>query len=76
MKMLQRVFAYVMARTVTDHQKFRGGNAASAFSGEQDLRVDGGESHRQLLANGVLTFQRKRIRDARDGGRNIHGVQR
>ncbi len=55
-KVLQGVLADVVARAVADHQEFSGGDAASAFSGEEDLRVDGGESHRQLLANRILTF--------------------
>ena len=45
MEVLESVFADVVASAVADHQEFSGGNAASAFSGEEDLRVDSGESH-------------------------------
>ena len=45
MQVLEGVFADVMASAVADHEQFSGGGAASAFSGEEDLRVHGGESH-------------------------------
>src|ERR1700746_883785 len=59
MQVLQGVFADVVASAVTDDEQFGGRDAASALSGEQNLRVDGGEGHSQLLANGVLPFERK-----------------
>ena len=45
MEVLQGVFADMVASAVADHEQFSGGDAASAFSGEEDLRVDSGESH-------------------------------
>jgi len=45
MEVLEGIFADVVACAVADHQEFSGGNTASAFSGEEDLRVDGSESH-------------------------------
>lgn len=44
-EMLECVAPDVMARAVTNHQEFGGGNATASLFGEQDLRVDGGESH-------------------------------
>ena len=73
--MLESVFADVMARAITDHQEFGGGDAAAAFSGEQDLGVNGGEGYGELLANSVLAFERERIGDAGNGGRHVDGVK-
>ena len=45
MEVLEGVFADMVASAVADHEQFRGGDAAPAFSGKEDLRMDGGESH-------------------------------
>ena len=45
MQMLQRITPDVVPRGVTDHQQFRGRNAAAGSAGQQDLRVHRGKSH-------------------------------
>ncbi len=45
MEVLEGVFADMGASAVADHEQFSGGDAAPAFSGKEDLRMDGGESH-------------------------------
>ena len=59
MKVLQGVFADVVAGTVADHEEFSGGDTSATFSGEKNLGVDRGQGHGQFLADGVLAFERK-----------------
>ena len=74
MEMLQRVAPDVVARAVADQEEFGGGNAATCLLGEQDLGVDGGQSHGQFLAYGILALDGKRIGDARHSRGNIGRV--
>jgi len=64
---LQGIFPNMLPRPVTHHQQFRGRNPATADSGQKLLRHHRGQRQGKFIADGVLTFRRKRIRHARNG---------
>src|SRR3954453_13616310 len=76
MQMLQRIAADAVARAIADHEELRSRHAAAALFWQQDLRVNGGDRHAEVLANGILPLQWERISDPGDRGRDVGGMQR